>query len=66
MNGEEEKIKYLKIRPDTSSTWLYVPFDKEFLWDGAIGEGEVGETWEVEVIEMTAKELEELPEFEGW
>jgi len=62
----EEKIKMLKIRPDVCSTWLYVPFDKEAIWDGAIAESEVGDSWEIKVIGVTKEELEALPEFEGW
>ena len=61
-----EKIKRLRIRPDDTFYWLYVPFKKESIWDGAIGESEVEEKWEIEVIEMTEDEWKSLPEFIGW
>jgi len=61
-----EKKKYLKLRPDEQSSWCIIAFDKECLWDGNISEMEEDDIMIVEVVEMTPKEVSELPEFQGW
>lgn len=62
----KEKINVLKIRPGKGYPWLYVSFGKDEIWDGIISESIPGDSWEIEVIEMTKEELDKLPEFEGW
>lgn len=55
---------YKVTRPDCGSQWCiyhdWASVHSEF--DGA----EVGDVIHVELIELTEKELADLPEFEGW
>lgn len=59
-------MKCFRIRPGTHFNWLYVVFDKDALWESYLGESEIGDSWEVEIINMTEEEYENLPEFEGF
>lgn len=53
-------MKVIRYRPIDENAWCY----------GTIKEAESilenGETWVMEVTDMTMKELLEMPEFEGW
>lgn len=60
-----KKVMYRVERPDVSPglSCIYKTFGEvEAEFDGA----EVGETIQVEIVEMTDEEFEELGDFEGW
>ena len=66
MGKMEEKRKYLKLYPSEQDNWLITDFDPNNLWDGIISEMEEGDKMIVEIVEMTPKEVANLPEFQGW
>lgn len=61
-----EKRKFLKLKPGEQSNFAIIEFNRWNLWDGNISEMEVGDKMIIEVVEMSQKELNALPEFEGW
>jgi len=56
------KKKYLVIRPDGLNSMI-IPFKDLMEY---INESQVGEKWEVEIIEMTEKEYKDLSESSGF
>jgi hypothetical protein len=54
---------FFRMRPKGLSPWCTVPLKSiaEYLTDS-----EMGEVWEIERIEMTPEEFDELSEFSGW
>ena len=42
------------------------PLDAIADLDAFVRDGGIGEAMRVEIVEMTQKEFDELPEFEGW
>ena len=56
------KSKYAKIRPvGLNPVVVYIEDVKEYLENS-----EVGDKWEIEIVEMTDGEYESLPEFKGF
>ena len=59
-----KKICYKLSRPDLRAGYCVfqnldsIPFE--------IDAGEVGDTFEIEIVEMTQEEFDDLGEFEGW
>ena len=60
-----KKVTVYKLRiPDVGGKrWCLVDLDQ--IRD-EVEMGEVGDRFEIEVTEMTQKEIDMLPEFEGW
>ena len=64
----DKKTRILAYHPSGEGSALIVPFSAEgFLQlQEEIEQGEPGDVWEVRFEEMTTKELNALPEHEGW
>jgi hypothetical protein len=62
--NDTKKVYYKLSRPDLFGDYCVFPnFDSIFFeLDGS----EVGTKFEIEIVEMTEEEFEDLGEFEGW
>ena len=62
------KNRMMVYNPAKFGNGLVVPFNSEGfqLLQEEMAKGEPGEVWEVNFVEMTEKELQQLPEHEGW
>jgi hypothetical protein len=58
--------KYLKIYNETAQGGYTTSLSEAISIVDEFREGEVGEKWNVTVIEMSEEEYEALPEFEGY
>ena len=59
-----KKIYYKLSRPGLMGDFcIYPNFDSIYF---ELDDAEVGEKFEIEIVEMTEEEFEDLGEFEGW
>jgi hypothetical protein len=61
---DKKKVYYKLSRPDLYGDYCVFPnFDSIYF---ELDNAEVGEKFEIEIVEMTEQEFEDLGEFEGW
>ena len=63
--SEDKKKRYVQVTFNGSGYTAPLEFAVTEL-KTMFEEGEVGDTLEFKVVEMTEKELNDLPEFQGW
>ena len=64
--GFSEVKKYVKIHLLQHGTYIQKQTASDlYILVDEVCEGEVGERWEIEIVEMTEDEYAGLPEFEG-
>ena len=61
-----KKTEVLKVKYDGSYVILFLEDDVKVTVEEIMEDFQVGETIEVSKIEMTEKEINELPEFDGF
>lgn len=67
MATENEKILMFKMWPDSHGNPVIVsPKDFGGQFFSAMIEVGTGEVWCAEMVEMTQKEIDDLPEHQGW
>lgn len=68
MCGENEpKKKFFKVmRPEMGAIAAWISRDWETIRDTEFDGMETGDKIQIELVEMTEKELDALPEFDGW